>query len=132
MYLIIAEPAEPEGPSVIISGDHTPLVDDDVLLEATVEGVEEYTAQWSKDSGLLEGETDDALLLPAVQLDDTGTYTLVITYDDGDGGAAYAEAEGSFYVWVTEAGLPLAGGLGLGLIAGACALGGVVSIRRRK
>jgi len=36
------------------------------------------------------------------------------------------------YVWVTEAGLPLAGGLGLGLIAGACALAGVVSIRRKK
>jgi hypothetical protein len=107
-------------------------VGEDLLLAASVEGVDEYTAPWSTDGGDLERETGDELLLPAVQLDDSGTYTLVVTYDDGGGDAAYAEAERGFYVWVTEAGLPLAGGLGLGLIAGACALAGLVAIRRKK
>jgi hypothetical protein len=126
------EPPEPEGPCVNISGDHTPLVGADLLLEGSVDCAEEYTSQWSKDGEVLEGETGDELFLPAVQLDDSGTYTLVVTYDGGGGDAAYAEAERSFYVWVTEAGLPLAGGLGLGLLAGACALAGAVSIRRKK
>ena len=129
------EPPAPAGPTGTISGNtHRPLVDDDVTLTLSLSNMvdEAPTYQWSKDGGELGGETGDELFLPAVQLDDTGDYSVVVTYVEEGGDAAYAEIEASTYIWVTEAGLPLAGGLGLGLIAGACALAGVVSIRRKK
>jgi hypothetical protein len=129
------EPAGPPPPTGTISGDHKPLVDGDVTLTAVLFNMldEDPTYQWAKDGEDLEGETGGTLELLSVTLDDTGEYTCLVTYVEEEGGdAAYAELELSTYVWVTEAGLPLAGGLGLGLLAGACALAGVVSIRRKK
>lgn len=127
------EPAPSGGPTATISGNHRPLVGQDVTLEVILDGVDDPdpTYSWSKDGGGEIG-TGDTLELLTVTEDDTGDYSVVVTYDDGGGDAAYAELEATTYVWVTAAGLPLAGGLGLGLLAGACALAGAVSIRRKK
>jgi len=125
------EPPAPAGPTGTISGDSRPLVGETITLEAILFGADATGHSWSKDGGGEIG-TEATLELADLTLDDTGEYSVVVTYDDGGGDVAYAELEMTKYVWVTEAGLPLAGGLGLGLIAGACALAGVVSIRRKK
>ena len=127
------EPPPPPPPPISISGSgHRLLVGQDIDLAVDPGDIEPTAYQWSKDGEELGSETESTLAILSVTTDDTGDYSCLVTYDDGGGDAAYAEAEPSYYVWVTETALPLAGGLGLGLLAGACALAGVVSIRRKK
>jgi hypothetical protein len=122
----------PPPPPVRIEGPgHKLLVGAELVLVMNPGDIDPTGWEWWRNGEDL-GETSDTFSIGSVTTDDTGSYSCVITYDDGGGDAAYAEVEPSYYVWVTEAGLPLAGGLGLGLIAGACALAGVVAIRRKK
>jgi len=82
---------------------------------------------WSKD-GVPTGGTASSLVIPSLAVTDSGKYTVTVV-------TAAAETIDSKAVIVTVAPagqLPLVGGLGLALLAGACALGGVGSIRRRK
>jgi hypothetical protein len=125
--------AEPPPPPISITGSgHRLLVGQDIDLAVDAGDIEPTAYQWSKNGAELGGETGAALSILSVTTDDTGDYSCLVTYEEEGGDAAYAEAEPHYYVWVTESALPLAGGLGLGLLAGACALAGAVSIRRKK
>ncbi len=134
MYTIIAAGAgSPPPPPVTISGSgHRLLVGQDLDLAVEPGDIEPTAYEWFKDGEAVDSETEPTLTILSLTTDDTGDYSCLVTYDEGGGDAAYAEAEPSYYVWVTETALPLAGGLGLALMAGACALAGAVSIRRKK
>ena len=82
---------------------------------------------WSKDGGPTIG-TAQQLVIPVLALTDAGKYS--VTASSTQDGSILSN---TVTVVVVAAGtLPIAGGLGLALLAGACALGGVGSIRRRK
>lgn len=114
---------------VSVAGSHRLTVGDDLSLTSALTGVVADSYQWTKDGEDLEGETGSELVIVDAQLEDSGVYTVVV--DDGAGGLAEFESD-DFLVVVMSAEAPLAGGLGLGLLAGACALAGVVAIRRKK
>lgn len=115
---------------VRISGAHTLDVGDALELVATAEGFDEGTETyaWSKDGAPLAAATD-TLTIDPVEADHSGLYE--VTVGGLVDGVAAEPIQASFTLWVGVA-TPLAGGLGLALLAGACALAGAISISRRK
>jgi hypothetical protein len=123
--VIVGFVVQGEAPTVTISGPHNVATGTTpITLTAAAEGFDDtpaVTYTWEDDStanprdlvGLGDGEYK---------------YSVVAS---GNVGTVAATAEASFTLWVGVA-TPLAGGLGLGLLAGACALAGVVAIRHRK
>jgi hypothetical protein len=85
--------------------------------------------QWSLDDGELSGETNQTLSFGALALGDDGKYTA--TYEDG---AKAIVTSSPFYLGVLPAAttIPVSGLIGLGLLAGACAMGGAAVLRRKK
>jgi hypothetical protein len=128
-----APPPEP-APPVDIEGPHKANEGDDVTLTTVLTDIDPSSYQWYKDGEALEGETGTELALIGVTVDDSGEYSVVVDDGEGGGDAAYAlfESRGHTVMVFPVGGAPLAGGLGLGLLVGACALAGVVSIRRKK
>ncbi len=118
-------------PRVIIMGAGTAEVGSALELTAAALNCAAADYQWFKDGNPLAPETASSLIIPVLALTDAGSYVCRIH--------TVAKAPGDVIdsnpvvVNVVPAGsLPIAGGLGLALLAGACALGGVGSIRRRK
>lgn len=100
-------------------------------LRAVVLNTEAASYAWSKNGSPLTGETASSLVIPVLALSDSGSYVCTITTSVKTAGDLVSS--NPVVVNVVPAGsLPIAGGLGLALLAGACALGGVGSIRRRK
>jgi hypothetical protein len=131
--IMVASAGPPPPPPITITGPgHRLLVDAALDLAVDPGDIEPTAYQWSKDGAELGGETGATFSIGSVVEGDTGDYSCLVTYEEEGGDAAYAEVEPHYYVWVTVAGLPLAGGLGLGLLVGACALAGAVSIRRKR
>jgi len=124
--IVIAAEPEPEGPTARIEGPHNVDPGAEVVLEVVTEGFDEGTETYLWDDDSTAATRD----LGVVDGGDTGVYTCEVG-GDVDGEALEEPLEASFTLWVGVA-TPLAGGLGLGLLAGACALAGVVSIRRKK
>jgi len=112
--------------SASITGPHNVDVGAEVVLEVVTEGLDEGTETYLWDDDSTAATRD----LGVVDGGDTGVYTCEVG-GDVDGEALEEPIEASFTLWVGVA-TPLAGGLGLGLLAGACALAGAVSIRRKK
>ena len=85
---------------------------------------------WQKNGGAALPTTTAVLEFAPITAADAGTY--MVTYDDGE--AAKVEIVLTIGVDVLPAGneLPLSGLLGLGLLTGACALGGTSILRRKK
>ena len=131
--LCVCEGWEPPPEGVYVAGSHRLEEGDDLALSAVPTEIDPIGYQWTKDGEDLEGETDADLTVLDVTTDDSGVYTVVATTANG-GDAPLAEFESDdFLVMVFPLGeMPLAGGLGLGLLAGACALAGAVAIRRKK
>jgi len=125
MFTICPAAAAPSV-SASITGPHNVDVGAEVVLEVVTEGLDEGTETYLWDDDSTEATRD----LGVVDGGDTGVYTCEVS-GDVDGEALEEPLEASFTLWVGVA-TPLAGGLGLGLLAGACALAGVVSIRRKK
>lgn len=104
------------------------------LTAPTGEGYVDY--QWSDKNGdiaddeRISGAVTDELAFEPLEETDAGTYT--VTYDDGTGAKEVVEV--SIEIDVIPAGneVPLTGLLGLGLLAGACVLGGSSVLRRKK
>jgi len=111
--------------SARITGPHNADPGDSVVLTAVAEGFDEGTETYLWN----DASTAATLDLGVVDAGDTGVYTCTVGGDAG--GEAADPVEASFTLWVGVA-TPLAGGLGLGLLVGACALAGAVSIRRKK
>jgi len=126
MYIIIAEAAAGPAASAAITGPHNVDPGDSVVLEVVTEGFDEGTETYLWDDDSTAATRD----LGVVDAGDTGVYTCEVS-GDVDGEALEEPIEASFTLWVGVA-TPLAGGLGLGLLAGACVLAGAVSIGRKK
>jgi len=95
-------------------------------LTATAGGTD---YQWAFNGADISGATDQVLVFDPLQETDAGTYS--VTYDDG---TEKAEATASYVlvVYPADTVIPLTGLIGLGLLAGACALGGASALRRKK
>jgi hypothetical protein len=131
-------------PPIGVSGPHKAEEGDDVefVADLALAG----TVQWFKDGEALEGETTTELTILDVTTDDSGTYSATLDTGDGGGDAAYVVFDSGGHVLLVfplgemplAGGLGLgllvglAGGLGLGLLVGACALAGAITIRRKK
>ncbi|MFP4501430.1 MAG: hypothetical protein ACLFTT_10565 [Candidatus Hydrogenedentota bacterium] len=132
-----APPVDPgdEGVNIVGPGmvEETSAVE---LRLRVADGITPLSTQWQKLVGGefqdLTGETGTSLIFDAITLDDEGFYRAVITVDDGTKAIVELESSAFFLNVVPEGELPLAGGLGLGLLAGVCAIAGAASLRRRK
>ena len=111
---------------VVIVGPGIVEVDSRFELRAVTALTGTFT--WLKDEEPLADETGSSLVIERVGEADAGGYRVIV---DTGGKALYTSP--TFWVTVVPAGsLPLAGGLGLSVLAGACALVGLVGIRRKK
>jgi len=119
-------------PKVIVLGSGTYEVGGALELTGVALNCTALTYQWSKNGTPLAPETASALVIPVLAATDAGSYVCSITYDDGSKAITTVESNPALVTVVPAGSLPIAGGLGLALLAGACALGGVGSIRRRK
>lgn len=118
------------GPSLIEAGDRVVLK---AVTPVTVLGYV-WSRSNSQNTGYVDipDETGSSLIFESVEEQNEGFYRVTISYDDGTK-ATVAATSGSHYLEVVPEGtLPLAGGLGIAVLAGACAFAGAVGIRRKK
>lgn len=98
-------------------------------------GLTPVTYQWFKDDGTkafqpLPGENGPSLAFPDPVITDSGLYKVeVVETTDSQGHGNILSSQATLTV---EKGIPVAGGLGLALLAMATALTGAVALRRRK
>lgn len=130
---------EGEGEVVVtISGPGLVEEGTTVELEAHTGAITALSYQWSKLNSLgttfveIPDEVGPSLIFAPVELQNEGYYKVAITYDDGTKAVVSSLSPAFFLDVVPEGMLPIAGGLGIALLAGACAFAGAVSIRRKK
>lgn len=118
-------------PDVVIRGGGKYEVGSRVELKAVFVNTdgEGATFQWFKQGAEIEDATASSLLFLNTVQSDEGWYYVVATLPDK---TTELESAIVFITLVPVGSLPVAGGLGLALLAGACALAGAVGIRRRK
>lgn len=147
-YLVHAEITDVSGVTLsdaatIVVADHMSITDD--IADATIVfgdpyamtvtvigGMGDLTYQWYKDGGPINDTakawtgTDTATLsFPSFSEEDEGTYQLKISDDQEEITSSEATLTG-------DLGMPVAGLFGLAALAGASALSGVLSLRRRE
>ena len=81
--------------------------------------------RWFKNNEALTDQTGSSLVIPNVTAADAGSYTVQIDVPEK---AIYVSDPVIVQVFAQ---LPVAGGLGLALVAGACALAGIAGMRRK-
>jgi len=126
-YIVLAVPA----PAVRISGRSWLEIGETLNLTAIVIGpvVGTLTYQWSKDGGDLTGETGESLVIVGVDAGDEGIYRVTVEDESGEPPLVSTGADVRIFA---PGVLPLAGYVGLGFLASACALTGVAVIRRKR
>lgn len=87
------------------------------------------TYQWFKGSSAITDATGSSLVFAPVTVADAGSYSCELNLPDK---ATVFVTDPAVLTVLPEGSLPVAGGMGLALLAGACALAGAVGIRRRK
>ncbi|HOQ89497.1 MAG TPA: immunoglobulin domain-containing protein [Candidatus Hydrogenedentes bacterium] len=115
-------------PSVSITGPARVRIEEGatLTLNTSVRNVTgSISYQWFKDSAPLAGQTGSSLIIPNVTSADAGSYTVQIDVPDK---SIYISDPVIVQVFAE---LPVAGGLGLALVAGACALAGIAGMRRK-
>jgi hypothetical protein len=125
-YIVLLTVAE-----LRVSGRTWLEVGETLNLTAIVTGpvIGTLSYQWSKDGGDLTGETGSSLTVVGVAGADEGVYRVTVQDESGDDPMVSTGAD----VRIFGAGvLPLAGYVGLGILASACALTGAAVIRRKK
>jgi hypothetical protein len=126
-YIVLAVPL----PAVRISGRSWLEIGETLNLAAIVSGpvVGTLTYQWSKDGGDLTGETGESLTIVGVDAGDEGIYR--VTVEDESGEPPLVSAGKDIRIFAPGT-LPLAGYLGLGILASGCAVAGAAAIRRKR
>lgn len=115
-------------PSVKITGPARVRIEEGatLTLNTSVRNVTgSVTYQWFKNNAPLAGQTGSSLVIPNVTSADAGAYTVQINVPDK---SIYVSDPVIVQVFAE---LPVAGGLGLALVAGACALAGIAGMRRK-
>lgn len=104
----------------------SPFAVEDVNFSLTAPGTGPFG--WTRDGNSVGGNTKQLDFLP-LATGDEGTY--LVTYDDG---SKAPNTSDPYFVEVLASGtsIPVAGLLGLGLLASACAMGGASVLRRKK
>ena len=87
------------------------------------------TFQWFKNGAPVADAVGSSLVFAPVTLADAGSYSCELNIPDK---ATVFLTDPTVLTVLPEGSLPVAGGMGLALLAGACALAGAVGIRRRK
>ncbi|NLV42542.1 MAG: hypothetical protein GXY15_15120 [Candidatus Hydrogenedentes bacterium] len=87
------------------------------------------TFQWFKGGAPITDATGSSLVFDPVTVADAGSYSCELNIPDK---ATVFLTDPAVLTVLPEGSLPVAGGMGLALLAGACALAGAVGIRRRK
>jgi len=121
----------PAGPSVNLSLDVEGATFTEEGGSITLSANDTMSApfQWQLDGGDLGGETNGTLSLSPTTTGDSGVYTLDFEFDDG---AKVPMTSNPVSVSIFPAGaLPVAGIMGLGVLALLGAVGGTVAMRRR-
>ncbi|MBW7864604.1 MAG: hypothetical protein GX580_17325 [Candidatus Hydrogenedens sp.] len=118
-------------PDVVVRGGGKYEVGSRVELKAVFINTdgEGATFQWYKQGVEIPDATGSSLLFLNTLQSDEGWYYVVATLPDK---ATELVSAITFITLVPVGSLPVAGGLGLALLAGGCALAGAVGIRRRK
>jgi len=118
-------------PEVVVRGAGRFEVGSRVELKAVFMNTdgEGATFQWFKNGVAIADATASSLLFLNTVQDDAGWYYVVASLPDK---ATELESAIVFITLVPVGSLPVAGGMGLALLAGACALAGAMGIRRRK
>ncbi len=121
-------PPPPPPPPVITPSSAWAIAGQSFSLTATAGGT---GYQWSKVGVGNIGTPSDSPVLAFDPLEEAHSGTYSVTYDDG---TENGEATASYvlFVYPADTVLPLTGLIGLGLLAGACALGGASALRRKK
>jgi hypothetical protein len=117
----------PVAEKVIILGAGTYEEGMALELKAVAVNCEALDYAWLKDGAPIALATGSSLSIPVLALTDAGTYACNINIAD----KALIESLPVTVVVAPAGSLPIAGGLGLALLAGACALGGAGGLRRR-
>lgn len=115
-------------PSVSITGPSRVRIEegDTLTLGTSLRNVTgTVTYQWFKNNQALTDQTGSSLVIPNVTAADAGSYTVQIDVSEK---AIYVSNPVIVQVFAQ---LPVAGGLGLALVAGACALAGIAGMRRK-
>ncbi len=123
----------PNTAKVLIGGAGTGTFQegDNIELTAVVLNCEAADYQWSKNGSPIASASASSLSFTGATIADSGKYACRInTVEKGD--KEIIDSNTVTIKVVPFGSLPVATGLGLALLAGACALGGVGSIRRRK
>jgi len=90
--------------------------------------VEPYSIEWTHNGETIENETQPRLIIRNVTQADAGIYQCVVT-DNSKG----MFASGTVTVMILpEGSIPVATGIGLGIVTALCSVGGVMVLRRRK
>jgi len=87
------------------------------------------TFQWFKGGSPIADATASSLAFSPVAMSDSGSYSCEVNIPDK---ATVFLTDPAVLTILPAGSLPVAGGMGLALLAGACALAGAVGIRRRK
>ncbi|HNY87079.1 MAG TPA: immunoglobulin domain-containing protein [Candidatus Hydrogenedentes bacterium] len=87
------------------------------------------TYQWFKGGSPIADATASSLAFSPVAMSDSGSYSCEVNIPDK---ATVFLTDPAVLTILPAGSLPVAGGMGLALLAGACALAGAVGIRRRK
>lgn len=120
--LQVAEPLQLVGPA-----NRTAVVGGSCLFSVSATGgYPPLTYAWKKVGGTNILGAGPTLTLVSLTFDDAGSYQVEVEDDNG------MVAVNSASLTVTETGLPVAGAIGLGLMACGLALGGLLATRRRK
>ncbi len=115
------------GPKVIIVGAGIFEEGAKVRLSAAVSGGEAASYQWYKNSNAIDGQTGSTLSFASITPADAGLYQCYVDVPEKE----IVESDPVAIRVAPPNSLPVAGGLGLALLAGACALAGAAGIRRK-
>lgn len=121
-----------KGVPIFAQEPQTQVVLDGTTVHFTAElslPVEPVTYQWQRDQGDLIGEEDMTLTLPSVTDANEGAYRCIVT--DASGAKAVFISNEAQLIVVGGPGSPVAGVVGLGLLAAGLAAAGAVWVRRR-
>lgn len=122
--------AKATGNAISVTGPGSVKIDGSATISATVSAmIQSPTYAWKKNGTVIPDESGSSLILEAIQDTDEADYICSVTHTTP--GKAVVTVDSAPWHLNVAAAMPVAGGLGLALLAGVCALGGAMGLRRK-